>query len=97
MEVQEKGEAARAIAERRRREEARLSELQASVRQRLSLRRLLKDPALPLGFFDSACERLMALPPSTAALFESLSIQVSYVNQVAPDGSHIDISWDFDL
>eukprot|EP00884_Botryococcus_braunii_P019096 jgi/Botrbrau1/5870/Bobra.0366s0049.1 len=95
--ILENGPAVRARKTGKKAEAARVADLQARVRQKLRLRRLLRDPALPVDRFASACERLLGLAPAVGALLESASIRVSYVNQVAPDGSHIDIAWDFEV
>jgi hypothetical protein len=90
--------AALAILSRKAAEQAELSELISSVRTRLGLRRLLKDDIISLQDFRNACRRLLinrdALLQSN---IEGLSIRVSDKNRVAPDGSLVDIAWDFDM
>jgi hypothetical protein len=79
-------------------EAAELSELTTSVRNRLGLRRLLKDDLISMQDFRNACRRLLINRDILiASHIDGLSIRVSDKNRVAADGSLVDIAWDFDV
>jgi hypothetical protein len=94
---QANGDAARAIVAQRMAEDARVADLRGRVERRLRLRRLMRDPALPPDRFLAASERMLHNAGSLAPLLEGNSIRVSYLNQVAPDGTYVDIAWDFEV
>lgn len=96
--LQANASAALAILTRKAAEQAELSELTTSVRNRLGLRRLLKDDIISMQDFRNACRRLLInRDVLLASNIEGLSIRVSDKNRVAADGSLVDIAWDFDM
>lgn len=95
--VQANAHTALDILARKAADAAELSELTASVRKRLGLRRLLKDELVSMQEFRSACRRLLINRDTLlASHIEGLSIRVSDKNRVAADGSLVDVAWDFD-
>lgn len=96
--LQANAHTARAVLSRKAAEASELQELSASVRNRLHLRRLLKDDIISMQDFRNACRRLLINKDALlASHIEGLSIRVSDKNRVAPDGSLVDIAWDFDM
>lgn len=96
--LQDNANAALGILSKKAAEQAELSELTTSVRNRLGLRRLLKDDVISMQDFRNACKRLvMNRDVLLSSHIEGLSIRVSDSNRVAPDGSLVDIAWDFDM
>ena len=81
--------------ENRKKEDRSIEKLQQQVRQRLKLRRFLRDTALDVQKFRGCCSRLLADAATLAILTESMSLRVSEKNGIAEDGSIIDIAWDF--
>lgn len=75
----------------------RLEDFRNSVERRLRLRRLVRDETLPDEQFISCCKRMLFNADSLSQLMEGLSFRISYANQVAPEGTHIDIAWDFEV
>ena len=47
--------------------------------------------------FCTACQRLLQNADTLLQFLDGLEVRVSEVNIVAPDGSHIDIAWDFEI
>lgn len=95
--TQANGDRALAALRRRRREAEQRRRLLAEVQKRLRLRRLLVDPDLPADRAQSCCARLLQHSGALVGLLEGVSLRVSYLNQVAPDGSYVDIAWDFEI
>jgi hypothetical protein len=89
--------AAASILSKRQQLQQELSELTASVRNRLQLRRLYKDDIVSAADYKSACNRLLQHREHLLRCnIEGLSIRVSDKNRVSPDGSLVDIAWDFE-
>lgn len=57
----------------------------------------MRDESLQDGQFISCCKRMLFNADSLSQLMEGLSIRISYTNQVVPEGTHIDIAWDFEV
>jgi hypothetical protein len=90
--------AALSVLSRKAAEQAELEQLTTTVRNRLGLRRLLKDDIISMQEFRNACRRLQINKDALlASHIEGLSIRVSDKNRVAADGSVVDIAWDFDM
>lgn len=47
--------------------------------------------------FCSACVRLLHSADALQQLMDGLEVQVSEVNVVEPDGSSVNIAWDFQI
>jgi hypothetical protein len=87
-----------AVLSKKAAEQAEQQELSANVRNRLHLRRLLKDDIISMQDFRNACRQLVIHKDVLLAChIEGLSVRVSDKNRVAPDGSLVDIAWDFDM
>ncbi|KAL3142705.1 hypothetical protein ABBQ38_003006 [Trebouxia sp. C0009 RCD-2024] len=82
---------------RQKAERQRLEDFRNSVERRLRLRRLMRDERLQDAQFISCCKRMLFNADSLAQLVEGLSLRISYSNQVAPEGTYIDIAWDFEV
>lgn len=96
--LQRHAHTALAVLSKKAAEQAELQELSTSVRNRLHLRRLLKDDIVSMQDFRNACRRLLInRDVLLASQIEGLSVRVSDKNRVAPDGSLVDIAWDFDM
>lgn len=68
------------------------------MRTRLNLRHLLRDELVGLDAFRSCCKRLLYHRDLLLRCgIEGLSLRVSDGNRVAPDGSLVNIAWDFDM
>jgi hypothetical protein len=90
--------AALSILSRKAQQQEELQDLTSSVRSRLGLRRLIKDELLSLEEFRSACKRLLYHRDLLLRCnIEGLSVRISDGNRVAPDGSLVDIVWNFDM
>jgi hypothetical protein len=90
--------AAASILSKRQQLQQEISELTASVRNRLQLRRLYRDDIVSAADYKAACKRLLQHREHLLRCnIEGLSIRVSDNNRVAPDGSLVDIAWDFEL
>lgn len=74
-----------------------MDNMRAAVERRLRLRLLQRDPSLPAEQFLSCCSRMITNSTTLINLIESQAVRVSHVNHVPPDGSQIDIAWDFEL
>jgi hypothetical protein len=95
--LQEHAAAAANILSKRQQLQQELAELTASVRNRLQLRRLYKDDIVSAADYKAACRRLLQHREHLLRCnIEGLSMRVSDKNQVAPDGSLVDIAWDFE-
>lgn len=57
----------------------------------------MRDERLQDAQFISCCKRMLFNADSLAQLVEGLSLRISYSNQVAPEGTYIDIAWDFEV
>jgi hypothetical protein len=89
--------AAASIITKRQQLQQELAQLTASVRSRLQLRRLFKDDLVSAADYKAACRRLLQHREHLLRCnIEGLSIRVSDKNRVAPDGSLVDIAWDFE-
>lgn len=66
-----------------------------NVRQRLRLRRLLRDELLPMSDFKACIRRLLQHKDVLQPWLEGLSIRVSDANRVTEEGQVIDIAWNF--
>lgn len=96
--VQKHAPSALHILSERARQQQEVSELTTSVRTRLNLRRLLQDELITLQEFHSACKRLLYHRELLLRCnIAGLSVRVSDKNRVAPDGSLVDIAWNFDM
>ena len=82
---------------RQKAERQRLEDFRNSVERRLRLRRLMRDETLQDAQFISCCKRMLFNADSLSQLVEGLSLRISHSNQVAPEGTHIDIAWDFEV
>jgi hypothetical protein len=89
---QARGADALAALAARRASEAHADELAARVRSRLRLRRMAKDPLLPLGRFEAACGTLLRHAAALQPHAEGLSLRVSDANRV--EGQYVDVAWD---
>ena len=94
---QANGDRAVAALRRRRIEDEQRQKLLADVQKRLLLRRLSVDRSLPEDRVRSCCVRLLQHSGVLVGLLEGLSLRISYRNQVAPDGSYVDMAWDFEI
>lgn len=95
--AQANGDRAVAALRRRRIEGEQRQRLLAEVQKRLRLRRLSVDPGLPGDRVQSCCARLLQHSGALVGLLEGVSLRISYRNQVAPDGSYVDMAWDFEV
>ena len=71
--------------------------LLAEVSKRLRLRRLSIDSDLPEDRVQACCARLLQHSGVLMGLLEGVSVRVSYLSQVASDGSYVEIPWDFEV
>ena len=95
--LQSRGPEAAAVQRLLQRRKQALEELKTSVEQRLRLRRLQRDPKLDEQRFMSCCQRLLNKSMVLSNLMEGMSYRISHVNSVEPDGSFINLSWDFEI
>ena len=95
--LQSKGPEAAAIQRLLQRRKQALEELRTSVEQRLRLRRLQRDPSLDEQRFISCCQRLLNKSMVLSNLMEGMSYRISHVNSVEPDGSFINVAWDWEI
>lgn len=94
--LQANAPAALSILSQKAADQSELAELTTSVRTRLGLRRLIKDELISMQEFRNACNRLLINRDALQQChIDGLSIRVSDKNRVAPDGSLVDIAWDF--
>lgn len=75
---------------------AEVAALSGRVRQALRLRRLMRDPALAQRDFESACRRLLERSDDLAHGLDGSSLRIGFANRLAPDGSCIEIAWNFE-
>ncbi|CAD7695518.1 unnamed protein product [Ostreobium quekettii] len=92
--IEELGPAALTALEKKELENKRIEKLQREVRQRLKLRRFMRDPALDVNKFRTCCRKLLQDVPGLIALTEGLSLRVSNKNRVAREDGTIEIAWD---
>ena len=85
------------VIRRQKAERQRLQDFRNSVERRLRLRRLVRDETLQDAQFISCCKRMLFNSDSLSQIMEGLSFRISHTNQVAPEGTHIDIAWDFEV
>lgn len=95
--LQAHGRGALNVLRRQKAKSQRLEDFRNSVERRLRLRRLIRDENLPDEQFISCCKRMLFNADSLSQLMEGYSFRISYANQVAPEGTHIDIAWDFEV
>ncbi|KAK9907490.1 hypothetical protein WJX75_004677 [Coccomyxa subellipsoidea] len=95
--VMASGKGVAEILSRRKGQHQRAEDLRRAVERRLRLRRLSHDPAVSHERFCTACQRLLQNADTLLQFMDGLEVRVSKVNIVAPDGSHIDIAWDFEI
>eukprot|EP00891_Asterochloris_glomerata_P002188 jgi/Astpho2/2188/fgenesh1_pg.00040_%23_36_t len=95
--VKSKGPEAAAVQRLLQRRKQALEELRTSVEQRLRLRRLQRDPSLDEQRFRTCCQRLLNKSMVLSNLMEGMSYRISHVNSVDPDGSFINLAWDFEI
>lgn len=95
--VQTKGPQALAVLQQQKTEKQRIEDFRHSVEKRLRLRRLIRDATLPDAQFISCCKRMLYNSTSLSQIMEGLSFRISHVNQLSPEGTHIDIAWDFEV
>lgn len=95
--LQSKGPEAAAVQRLLQRRKQALEELRTSVEQRLRLRRLQRDPSLDEQRFRTCCQRLLNKSMVLSNLMEGMSYRISHVNSVDPDGSFINLAWDFEI
>jgi hypothetical protein len=69
----------------------------ADVQQRLRLRHLSADADLSPDRVASCYTRLLHNSLALRDLLDGVSLRISYVNQVAADGSYVGIAWDFEV
>ena len=95
--LQFNGPEAAAVQRHLHRRKQTLEELRTSVEQRLRLRRLQRDPSLDEQRFVSCCQRLLNKSMVLSNLMEGMSYRISHVNSVEPDGSFINLAWNFEI
>jgi hypothetical protein len=95
--LQANAHAAAEILSAKQKEAAELEWLTTHTRQRLRLRRLLKDDLLEKRQYEACCKRLLYFQGELQQHLEGLSLRVSFVNRVAPGGQLVDIAWNFEL
>lgn len=67
----------------------------AHTRRALRLKRLMKDPRVAARDFDAACARLLEQAASLAPGLDGCSLRIGFATRMAPDGSCIELAWDF--
>ncbi|KAK9789568.1 hypothetical protein WJX73_000519 [Symbiochloris irregularis] len=82
---------------KRRRDAEESEKVRGMTERRMHMRRLVRDPALAHERFRAACLRLMQGAAALMPLFDGQCVRVGFTNQVAADGSVIDIAWDFEV
>ncbi len=88
-----------AVAARRQRvaDSERQRRMLTDVQQRLRLRHLTLDADLSPDRVVSCCTRLLHNSVALGDLMDGVSLRISYLNQVAADGSYVSIPWDFEV
>lgn len=77
-------------------QEERLKALSDDVRQRLRLRRLLRDDRVDPQAFERCCRTLLKHADAISRHADGTSLRVGFVNRVAQDGSFIELAWNVD-
>ena len=95
--MQSKGPAALAALQKHNADKQRLEDFRHTVEKRLRIRRLARDETLQDAQFISCCKRMLYNSTSLSQIMEGLSFRISHTNLVSPEGSHIDIAWDFEV
>ena len=71
--------------------------LQDRVKSLLRLRRLSIDQSLEPGQAVSCLKRLAFHHQALSTAADGLSLHISHINHVLPDGSQTNIAWNFEL
>ncbi len=95
--MQSKGPTALAALQKHNAHKQRLEDFRHTVEKRLRIRRLARDETLQDAQFISCCKRMLYNSTSLSQFMEGLSFRISHTNLVSPEGSHIDIAWDFEI
>ena len=95
--LQANAPAAQAILSAKQKEAAELEWITTHTRQRLRLRRLLRDELIERRQYEVCCKRLLHFQGELQQHLEGLSIRVSFVNRVAPGGQMVDVAWNFEV
>ena len=95
--MQGRGPAALAALQKHNADMQRLEDFRHTVEKRLRIRRLVRDETLQDAQFISCCKRMLYNSTSLSQIMEGLSFRISHTNLVSPEGSHIDIAWDFEV
>ncbi|DBA76668.1 hypothetical protein WJX79_007357 [Trebouxia sp. C0005] len=95
--LQSKGPAALAVLQKHNADKQRLEDFRHTVEKRLRIRRLARDETLQDVQFISCCKRMLYNSTSLSQIMEGLSFRISHTNLVSPEGTHIDIAWDFEV
>lgn len=67
------------------------------LRDQLQLQRISVDGSLPYRQAESYLQRLLHNGAAIATAANGLTLRISHVNAIAPDGSYVDVAWDFRL
>ncbi len=67
----------------------------AQTRRALRLRRLMRDGRLGVRDFERACARLLEQAEALAPGLDGCSLRIGFATRMAPDGSCIELAWDF--
>lgn len=95
--MQANGPAVLRAAQLRLKQQSELQRLQELLRKHLRLRRISVDGSMPPRQAESCMQRLLHHREAVATAADGLSLRISHVNGIAPDGSYVDIAWDFKL
>eukprot|EP00798_Chlamydomonas_sp_ICE-L_P016709 gene16709-22977_t len=74
---------------------SRVQTLVDQARRQLRLRRLLKDPTLPLEHVERACRELIKQSNALAIHVEGSSVRIAFASQVCLHEAVLDLAWDF--
>lgn len=95
--MQANGPAVLRAAQVRLKQQSELKRLQELLRKQLRLRRISVDGSLPPRQAESCLQRLLHHGDALATAADGLSLRISHVNAIAPDGTFVDIAWNFQL
>lgn len=97
LRMQRYGPRALTVAQHQKARSQRLEDFRRTVEKRLRIRQLARDPSLQEEQFISCCKRMLHNSDSLSQICDGLSLRISHINQVWPDGSGIDVAWDFEV